>query len=112
MHRPSPTSRGAGRTTTRRRVTRPASHGSGLRKGHQNNARAVDQPIATLIRDLKPRGLLDSTVVIWAGEFGRTPFAHGHPWANAENRRRLLLETYFLPTGPSGKKEGWTITSE
>jgi len=51
-------------------------HGD-LRKGHQNNARAVDQPIATLIRDLKARGLLDSTVVIWAGEFGRTPFAQG-----------------------------------
>ena len=51
-------------------------HG-GLRKGHQNNARAVDQPIATLIRDLKARGLLDSTLVVWAGEFGRTPFAQG-----------------------------------
>ncbi len=51
-------------------------HG-GLRKGHENNARAVDQPIATLIRDLKARGLFNSTLVVWAGEFGRTPFAQG-----------------------------------
>jgi hypothetical protein len=48
-----------------------------LRKDHENNAAAVDQPIAGLLRDLKARGLLDTTLVIWAGEFGRTPFAQG-----------------------------------
>ena len=51
-------------------------HG-GLKKGHANNARAVDQPIAALLRDLRQRGLLDETLVVWAGEFGRTPFAQG-----------------------------------
>jgi uncharacterized protein (DUF1501 family) len=51
-------------------------HG-GLKQGHENNARAVDQPIAALLKDLKARGLLDTTLVIWAGEFGRTPFAQG-----------------------------------
>jgi hypothetical protein len=51
-------------------------HG-GLRKGHEDNARAVDQPIGGLLRDLKARGLLDQTLVLWAGEFGRTPFAQG-----------------------------------
>jgi hypothetical protein len=51
-------------------------HG-GLKKGHEDNARAVDQPIAALLKDLKSRGLLDSTLVIWSGEFGRTPFAQG-----------------------------------
>lgn len=50
---------------------------SNLRVGHENNARAVDKPIAGLLRDLKSRGLLDSTLVIWGGEFGRTPFAQG-----------------------------------
>lgn len=40
-------------------------------------ARNVDQPIAALIRDLKSRGLLDDTLVIWTTEFGRTPFAQG-----------------------------------
>ena len=51
-------------------------HGN-LKKGHENNARAVDQPIAALLRDLKARGLLDQTLVVWSGEFGRTPFAQG-----------------------------------
>jgi hypothetical protein len=51
-------------------------HG-GLKTGHENNARAVDQPIAALLKDLKSRGLLDETLVVWAGEFGRTPFAQG-----------------------------------
>jgi uncharacterized protein (DUF1501 family) len=51
-------------------------HG-GLKKGHEDNARAVDQPVAGLLKDLKARGLLDQTLVIWAGEFGRTPFAQG-----------------------------------
>jgi hypothetical protein len=50
---------------------------SGLKAGHENNARAVDQPMAALLQDLKARGLLESTLVIWAGEFGRTPFAQG-----------------------------------
>ena len=50
---------------------------SGLKKGHDDNARAVDQPIAALLTDLAQRGLLDSTLVIFSGEFGRTPFAQG-----------------------------------
>jgi hypothetical protein len=48
-----------------------------LKEGHEKNARAVDQPIAGLLADLKRRGLFDSTLVVWAGEFGRTPFAQG-----------------------------------
>ncbi len=50
---------------------------SGLLKGHADNARAVDQPIAALLKDLKARGLLKETLVIWGGEFGRTPMAQG-----------------------------------
>ena len=50
---------------------------SGLKDGHERNAHAVDQPIAGLLKDLKARGLLDETLVVWAGEFGRTPFAQG-----------------------------------
>jgi uncharacterized protein (DUF1501 family) len=52
------------------------AHG-GLKQNHQTNSLAVDQPIAGLLADLKSRGLLDSTLVVWAGEFGRTPFAQG-----------------------------------
>jgi len=51
-------------------------HGN-LKNGHGNNALAVDQPIAALISDLRARGLLDSTLVVWSGEFGRTPFGQG-----------------------------------
>jgi hypothetical protein len=50
---------------------------SNLKKGHEDNARAVDQPIAGLLTDLKARGLLKDTLVVWSGEFGRTPFAQG-----------------------------------
>ena len=46
---------------------------SGLIKGHQDNARSCDKPIAGLIADLKRQGLLDETLVIWSTEFGRTP---------------------------------------
>lgn len=42
-------------------------------KGHAKNARETDKPIAALIQDLKQRGLLDSTLIVWMGEFGRTP---------------------------------------
>ena len=51
-------------------------HGD-LEKGHAAMAHQVDQPIAALLVDLKQRGLLDQTLVIWAGEFGRTPFSQG-----------------------------------
>jgi hypothetical protein len=50
---------------------------SNLKDGHEKNARAVDRPIAGLLADLKARGLLDETLVIWGGEFGRTPMAQG-----------------------------------
>ena len=53
----------------------------GLKAGHARNARAVDRPIAGLLTDLRTRGLLDETLVIWGGEFGRTP--HGQ---NADGR--------------------------
>ena len=48
-------------------------HGK-LEEGHTANAMTVDQPVAGLVKDLKSRGLLDETLVIFSGEFGRTPF--------------------------------------
>ena len=44
---------------------------------HRNHARKSDRPIAALLKDLKARGLLDETLVIWGGEFGRTPMSQG-----------------------------------
>lgn len=51
-------------------------HGN-LKKGHEKNALDTDQAIAGLLKDLKRRGLLDETLVVWAGEFGRTPHSAG-----------------------------------
>ena len=51
-------------------------HGD-LKNGHSRNALAVDQPVAALIGDLKSRGLLESTLIVFTSEFGRTPFAQG-----------------------------------
>ncbi len=51
-------------------------HGD-LEKGHAAMALQVDQPIGALITDLRKRGLLDETLIVWAGEFGRTPFSQG-----------------------------------
>ncbi|MFN0126872.1 MAG: DUF1501 domain-containing protein [Verrucomicrobiales bacterium] len=50
---------------------------SNLRKEHTKLAAEMDQPVAGLIADLKQRGLLDDTLVLWGGEFGRTPTAQG-----------------------------------
>jgi hypothetical protein len=51
-------------------------HGD-LKKGHEKNALDTDQAIAGLIKDLKARGLFDETLIVWAGEFGRTPHSAG-----------------------------------
>ena len=51
-------------------------HGD-LKKGHTKNALEVDRPIAGLLTDLKSRGLLKDTLVVWGGEFGRTPAVQG-----------------------------------
>lgn len=65
-------------------LTCPRAHGSSrwdahgdLKQNHSLNARAIDEPIAGLLTDLKARGLLGETLVVWSGEFGRTPFAQG-----------------------------------
>ena len=50
---------------------------------HTRLARNVDQPIAALLRDLKSRGMLDDTLVVWTSEFGRTPFNN-----SADNKGR------------------------
>jgi hypothetical protein len=63
------------------------SHGDMM--DHDRLAKNVDQPIAALLRDLKRRGMLDDTLVVWTTEFGRTPFNNSadakgrehHPWA-------------------------------
>ncbi|MBM4058955.1 MAG: DUF1501 domain-containing protein, partial [Planctomycetes bacterium] len=79
-------------------------HGN-LRRGHEDNARAVDQPIAALIRDLRDRGLLASTLVVWSGEFGRTPFAQG------SNGRDHNPQAFTLWMAGGGVKGGTIVGS-
>jgi len=55
----------------------PWDHHGEVKSGHGKMGNQIDQPIAALLTDLKARGLLDTTLVIWAGEFGRTPFSQG-----------------------------------
>lgn len=62
--------------TINRTSSRWDQHGK-LKSGHEENAAMVDQPIAGLIKDLRARGMLDDTLIVFAGEFGRTPFAQG-----------------------------------
>jgi hypothetical protein len=52
-------------------------HHGGIKKGSEVTAKLVDQGTAALVQDLKQRGMLDDTLVIWGGEFGRTPMAQG-----------------------------------
>lgn len=61
-------------TPARKGLDRWDQH-SNLEEGHRLNARSTDKPIAGLLRDLKSRGLLEETLVVWGGEFGRTPCA-------------------------------------
>jgi uncharacterized protein (DUF1501 family) len=58
-------------------IGNPWDQHGGLKTGHSEMAQQVDQPIAGMITDLKQRGLWDETLIVWAGEFGRTPFAQG-----------------------------------
>jgi hypothetical protein len=58
--------------------SRPNWDSHGDMKEHEQLARNVDQPMAALIRDLKQRGMLDETLVLWATEFGRTPAKEGN----------------------------------
>ncbi|CAN5902558.1 DUF1501 domain-containing protein [soil metagenome] len=58
-------------------------HHGNIFKSLPSKAAEIDQPCAALIRDLKQRGLLDETLVVWTGEFGRTPMLQGHGGKNA-----------------------------
>lgn len=61
------------------------AHGS-LKSNHIQRCRATDRPVAGLLHDLKQRGLLDQTLVIWGGEFGRTPTTEGTRTGDSRGR--------------------------
>jgi arylsulfatase A-like enzyme len=60
--------------------------GRALKAQHERNCEATDQPIAALLADLNQRGLLKDTLVVWAGEFGRTPHAQNDDGRDHNNK--------------------------
>lgn len=78
-------------------------HGD-LRAGHTENAREVDKPIAGLLQDLKERGLLEDTLVMWGGEFGRTPTVQG----SGNDGRDHNPEGFTMWLAGGGTKPGLT----
>jgi len=58
--------------------SQPWDHHGRNSESHRNHAAVVDRPIAALLADLKSRGLLEETLVLWGGEFGRTPTTQGN----------------------------------
>lgn len=77
----------------------PWDHHGALKEGHGKMGHQIDQPIAGLIKDLRSRGLLDSTLIVWAGEFGRTPFAQG---ANGRDHNPYGFSVWMAGGGVKG----------
>jgi uncharacterized protein (DUF1501 family) len=78
-------------------------HGD-LRNGLKNNCKDTDKAAAALVMDLKARGLLEDTIVIWGGEFGRTPMVQGEGDDGRDHHPNAF--TYWLAGG--GFKGGTT----
>jgi uncharacterized protein (DUF1501 family) len=76
-----------------------------------HNAECVDQPIAALIKDLKQRGLLDSTMVVWGSEFGRTPLGENRQGRDANTGRDHHPFAYTMLLAGGGLKGGLTYGS-
>jgi uncharacterized protein (DUF1501 family) len=79
--------------------------GADLERSLEQVARDVDQPCAALIRDLKQRGLLDDTLVIWGGEFGRTPMGENRETTG----RNHHIDAYTMWLAGGGIKPGITV---
>jgi hypothetical protein len=88
-------------------------HGDGpsnsLNIGLKNKCRSVDKPVAALLQDLKQRGLLDETLVVWGGEFGRTPMMENRNGIqNPYNGRDHHTEAFTIWMAGGGIKKGYT----
>lgn len=77
---------------------------SGIREGLTNKCATMDKPVAALIRDLKKRGLLDETLIVWGGEFGRTPFREGRTAASKILGRDHYPDCYTMWMAGGGVK--------
>jgi hypothetical protein len=82
--------------------------GEGLREGLTNKCATMDKPVAALIKDLRQRGLLDETLIICGGEFGRTPFREGRTAASDILGRDHFPDCYSMWLAGGGVKRGYT----
>lgn len=87
-------------------------HGTGpredIRDGLTQKMSRTDKPVAALIRDLRQRGLLDDTLVVWGGEFGRTPFREGRTAASDILGRDHFPDAFSILLAGGGVKGGFT----
>ena len=85
-------------------------HGTGpgedIRDGLTKKCATMDRPAAALIKDLKQRGLLDDTLIIWGGEFGRTPFREGRTAGGGVLGRDHFPDCYTMVLAGGGVKGG------
>jgi hypothetical protein len=77
-----------------------------IRGGLTKKCATVDKPVAALIRELRERGLLDDTLIIWGGEFGRTPFREGRTAGTTNLGRDHYPDCYSLFLAGGGVKQG------
>ena len=80
--------------------------GTGLGDGLRNKCKTMDKPIAALIKDLKERGLFEDTLIVWGGEFGRTPFREGRTAKGKVLGRDHYPDVYTQWMAGGGTKPG------
>jgi hypothetical protein len=78
-----------------------------IRDGLTRKCATMDKPVAALIKDLKSRGLLDETLIIWGGEFGRTPFREGRTAAGNVLGRDHYPDCYTMLLAGAGVRGGY-----
>src|SRR4029077_18206508 len=87
-------------------------HGTGpgedIRDGLTNKCATMDKPVSALIKDLKQRGLLDETLIICGGEFGRTPFREGRTAGGSILGRDHFPDCYSMWLAGGGVKGGYS----
>ena len=84
-------------------------HHSEVVKGVKSQCKQTDQGVAALVRDLKQRGLLEDTIVVWGGEFGRTPMVESDPEANRALGRDHHNKAFTMWVAGGGFKPGITV---
>ncbi len=79
---------------------------TGIRDGLTNRCKPMDQAISALIKDLKARGMFEETLIVWGGEFGRTPFREGRTAKSKVLGRDHFPDVYSMFMAGGGMKPG------